>query len=115
MSAIHVLERLDERFHCVVHKAIPAGNNAAGFSWKSVCLAAGMNKTVLAEGTGPGQISTAEKASVLAGDTLEIEMTIAMFSGGVTIAQVNALVDGKYANWLTILQQKYDQWGRVYT
>lgn len=73
MSRLHVLsgDPTSGAYTIVVHDATPAGNNSAGFSWSSVIVASGLATTIMAEGTGPGQISTAERASVLAGTTLE--------------------------------------------
>jgi hypothetical protein len=60
----------------ILHSAVPAGNNAIGNSWKNTLIAAGRNKTSMVEGTDLGQITTAEKASIVAGDVIEIPGTI---------------------------------------
>lgn len=72
MSHIHVLaESNGNVYTVVVHIATPAGNNSAGVLWSDAVKNSGRNVSVLAIGTGPGQITTAEMASVTNGLTLE--------------------------------------------
>lgn len=73
MSALHVLlGRDDHTYKCVVHTSIPVGNNLAGKPWRASLLASGLGgKTGLPVGTGPGQITTAEKAQIDAGELIE--------------------------------------------
>jgi len=94
MAKIHALD-FDVTGICrvVLHTPIPSGNNIVGNSWKAIWVAAGRNITALAEGTGIGQITTAEKASVIAGDVIEIasEVPIDIVKQGA--AAVNTFVD----------------------
>lgn len=79
MSDYHVLEQDGYHLRVIHHFAMPAGNNAVGVSWKAAGLAAGvLGTTRLVEGTGPGQITTAEKAQITAGDVVEIEVIVAI-------------------------------------
>jgi hypothetical protein len=73
MSKLHILagNPVSNEFTIVVHAPTPGTNNTAGFSWSSVLVAAGRATTIMTEGAGPGQITTAERAGVLAGTTLE--------------------------------------------
>ena len=68
MAQVHVLEYADGRFRCVIHTATPSGDNSANIPWATVFLATGRSgRTVLVEGTGPGQITAEEKAQIQAG------------------------------------------------
>ena len=94
MSKIHVLETNAGEARVVLHSAMPAGNNSVGVSWKDAALNSGQQgTTVLMEGTGAGQITTAELADVTAGDVLEVAGTIPVDSGGGTAASINEMAD----------------------
>jgi len=104
MAKIHAFD-FQEGGVCrvVLHTAMASGNNAVGNSWKNVWLAAGRNTTGMVEGTGIGQISTAEKASVVAGDVIEISAQIpnnVVVQGAVA---VNAFAD----QIITAMKAKY--------
>ena len=76
MSAIHVLTgKGDNTYLCVVHIAIPNTNNPVGTNWRAALINSGIGgKTILAEGTGPGQITTQEKALIASGALYEITL-----------------------------------------
>lgn len=72
MLNIHVLAGNGSgMFTAVIHTPTPAGNNAAGVPWSTALVNSGMNKTIMTEGTGAGQITTAEKAQIAAGTVIE--------------------------------------------
>lgn len=73
MSFIHVLGgRSDLTYECILHIPIPVGNNPAGIPWRSALLNSGLGgRTRMVEGTGPGQITSAEKAQIAAGELFE--------------------------------------------
>jgi len=72
MSSIHVLAGNGSNLYtAVIHIATPAGNNAVGVSWATALVNSGMAKTTMTAGTGPGQISTSEKAQIEAGTVIE--------------------------------------------
>lgn len=71
MSAIHILNGSGDTYTVVVHIAVPGGNNAAGVLWSDAVKNSGRNQTVMVTGTGAGQITSAEAASVVAGTVLE--------------------------------------------
>lgn len=77
MAKIHVLTAGAQAnlYTVVVHDTTPAGNNSAGVAWSDAVKNSGLAATSMQEGTGAGQITTAEKASVLAGTTLEATFT----------------------------------------
>lgn len=72
MAAIHVLEAGGlNLYRVVVHSATPQGNNSAGVAWSAALVGSGRATTVMAEGSGPGQISTEEKALIESGAVIE--------------------------------------------
>jgi|SRR6185369_1201665 hypothetical protein len=71
MANIHVLSGNGGIYRAVMHTQTPAGNNAVGVSWVNAIVNSGMNKTVMTEGAGAGQITTAEKNQILAGTVIE--------------------------------------------
>lgn len=77
MSRLHVLDGTGtpNTFRIVLHEATPGGNNSAGITWVLALVNSGRAHTVMTEGAGAGQITTAEKAAVEAGTTLEATFT----------------------------------------
>jgi hypothetical protein len=73
MAKLHVLEGNpgSNSFTVVVHIATPAGNNSAGIAWSDALKNAGLNRTQMTEGVGPGLITTAEKQAIEAGTLIE--------------------------------------------
>ena len=113
MSALHILDQDNGQFRCVAHQAVPEGSNTAGVTWKNVILGAGLNVTFMTEGTLPGQISTAEKAQVAAGDVVEAAFTIPLHSGGTSNAQIDAYTLAEFNNWANAMKLKYAYFGKV--
>lgn len=113
MALVHVLEKSDTHYRVVIHKPVPAGSNNAGFTWKNVILGAGLNTTAMVEGALPGQISTAEKATIIAGDVFEVVLSLPLFSGGTSTGQVAAIINESYDQRIQDLQERYGQWGRA--
>ena len=113
MSALHILDQDNGQFRCVAHQPVPAGSNTAGITWKNIILGAGLNFTTLVEGTLPGQITTAEKAQITAGDVVEAAFTIPLHSGGTSNAQIDAYALAEFANWRNAMQLKYAYFGKV--
>ena len=72
MAKIHVLEAgAVNTYRVAVHIATPAGNNSAGVAWSAAVANSGRANTVLSEGNGPGQISTAEMNQIQNGSLIE--------------------------------------------
>jgi hypothetical protein len=113
MSVLHVLDQTNGIYRCVVHRPTPAGNNSAGVSWRDVIKAAGLNATTLAEGTLPGQITTAEKDQVIAGDVFEVALSIALRAGGSENAQIDAAALAAHQQAVAALAEKYAWFGKV--
>jgi len=113
MSALHILDQSNGQFRCVAHQAVPAGSNTAGVTWKNVLLGAGLNVTSMTEGMLPGQISTAEKAQIVAGDVVEAAFTIPLHSGGTDNAKIDAYALSEFNNWVANVADKYAYFGKV--
>jgi hypothetical protein len=117
MAQVHVLEYSDGRFRIILHTATPTGNNGAGFSWSSLLLMKGYSgRTVMTEGTGPGQISPEEKAQILAGTLLEFELRLEA-APTITGAQLQTLLQNQAPDLITAQMQQWQQelrfWGAV--
>jgi len=97
MAEIHVLTGNGDSWNVVFHIPIPVLNNAVGQPYRTVLVNSGIGgSTVLGEGTGPGQITTAEKASIQAGAVYEVSLSYPFESGGTTPAQLLATVRALY-------------------
>lgn len=105
MSKLHVLEAsgVPNMYRVILHEATPVGNNSAGVSWASALVGSGAAKTRMIEGSGPGQITTAEKAAVEAGTTVEGEFYF-QDNPGDNAATRNAALDTHATRYLAILQ-----------
>ena len=115
MSALHILEAdTAGNYRVAIHTAVPAGNNTAGVKWKAAALAAGRTGTTeLTEGTGPGQISTAEKAAILSGDVAEIVVRIPIDSTSWTAAKITAQVKTITDEWQARVANELRRYGQV--
>jgi len=116
MSKVHVLNSdTSGNFNVVLHTAVVAGNNSAGKSWKNCMLNSGRaGTTVLLEGTGPGQITTAEKAQVTSGDVWEMQTTITVdvnLSGQALLNLATELCDAFIAEYKTRMQRELKYFG----
>jgi hypothetical protein len=75
MAQIHVISGgTNGIYTAVVHANTPAGNNSVGTPWATAIVnsrSASASVSVLTEGTGPGQITTAELAALTNGTVIE--------------------------------------------
>jgi len=111
MSKIHILEGSTNGIYGIVlHFPMPAGNNQAGFPWKDCWVNSGRNVTRLVEGTGPGEISTAEKVSVEAGDVIEFSTSLARDSVG-GASSLTAWADQVISDYQNKLQAEFKYFG----
>ncbi len=113
MSKIHVLENTNKKYKVVLHFTVPTGNNSAGNSWKDCALAQGLGATVMQEGYGVGQITPAEKNSIVAGDVIEVTDTILAESGNASVESLDEMADKIIAEKKKTLQEKYKYYGYV--
>lgn len=115
MAKIHVLEGSGSPpgiFRVIVHANTPAGNNSAGVSWATALINSGRAFTRMVEGNGAGQITTAEKASVLAGTVMEGAYVISddvTFTGPQRAAYLDSMADRFIAEMMATagLELKY--------
>lgn len=117
MSKIHVLTASDREYRVVLHTDMPSGNNSAGKTWKDSYFQDRKNRatdvvdSVLATGTGSGNITSSELASVNSADVIEIVTTVLLESGGTNSTQLDAIVDQVISDELSKLQQVYKYFG----
>lgn len=112
MALIHVLAAdRSGLFSCVLHVAVPTGSNAAGTTWKDAFLASGRSgRTVMTEGLLAGQITTAEKAQIAAGDIVEFVFEMNAERGGGTLADVQATLLADASAFRAIANGTLDSW-----
>lgn len=96
MSKIHVLNGGGGSYQLIIHTNTPVGVNSVANSWKSVVVAAAVASTSsMIVGTGIGQISSSEAASIIAGDVLEFKAALGENSDGTTPTSTQL---GNFAN-----------------
>ena len=118
MANSHILEQTAPgRFRVVYHVAIPATNNAAAVSWRTIMAArvaasvlAGNPASVLPDGDGTnGTISAAEKAQIVSGAVYEAVRD----EKGQSLAAFAGMFTQRSAEILAGLQARFQQYGRV--
>ena len=98
MSDIHVLNRQGQRrWRLVFHYPVPNVNNAVGVNFRTAIVNAGLAQTVLQEGTGPGEISTAELALINNGEIFEAVHSFEVESGGTSNADLIEAIEELYS------------------
>lgn len=111
MSKIHILKGNNKEYRAVLHFATPSGSNSAGKSWKDCALEGGIGATILPEGDGVGQITAVEKASIVAGDVIEISDSILVESGDASVASLNEMANKLIDSTKESMQIKYKYYG----
>lgn len=136
MAKIHVLAaNLKGAYKIVAHIAVLSGNNSANKTWKSVLLAANLtgdkaktrphatipgdrvyNASVLETGENghSWQISSAELAELVAGDKIELSISVPT-KGNVSLAEVELLTDAEIIALVGKTKLKYKYYGLVHT
>ena len=108
MANWHALEGSDDgnSFRIAFHIAIPAGNNRVSVSYRTALIASGIGgTTILVEGVGPGQIATAEKAQIAAGEVYEhIENVVT--NPGETAAALQARITAMHTALATSVRDR---------
>ena len=103
MSDIHVLLAAEtgDSIQVVFHFPVPDANNSVGVNYRTALVASGKGgTTTMTEGTGPGQIVSAEKTAIEAGEVYEHIRSISraeIISGGTSPAQLLSTVRHFYA------------------
>ncbi len=120
MADMHVLESSGDglSWKIVMHFAVPDTNNAVSVNHRTALVNSGVGgTTVLVEGTGPGQILTAEKALIDTGEIFEHVAEFRVESGGTSTAQLRASIQGFYAaeksRMLALLQSRLRYYGHT--
>jgi hypothetical protein len=97
MSQWHVLggDTNGNSYTVAFHLPIPSANNRAGVNYQTALVNSGIGgKTIMATGTGPGQISSTEVTQIQAGSVYEYVYSYATNPGNdinTDIANLNAL------------------------
>ncbi len=91
MADMHVLTSGHGEWRVVMHFAVPDANNAVTVNYRAALVSSGLGgTTALTEGTGPGEIPTAEKGQVESGAMYEHSASFRVESGGTSNAQLQA-------------------------
>lgn len=98
MSDIHVLDGTGNGgVRVVFHFAVPSANNDVAVNWRTALVNSGLGgSTAMAEGTGPGQIATAEKSQLEAGEVHEYPVEFPVRSGGTAAAELRVSLRALY-------------------
>lgn len=100
MSDIHVIDgNLDGEYGVVMHFAVPSTNNSVGVNWRDTLVRSGLaSVSVLPDGDGfGGTIDAAEKTQLANGEVVEHVETVLAESGGITNADLQAILRSRYA------------------
>lgn len=110
MARVHVLDSSGPTTRLVFHIAIPAtGNNSAGTQWRTAVRWGVLPRTsVMAVGTNPGQILTAENTQLANGEIHEVVQTVDI-AAGLSVAQANAALDELHADRTAALLAKLQE------
>jgi hypothetical protein len=98
MAKVHVMVASgvgdDALFSGYAHALTPAGSNDSGTTWKAALVASGMARTQMTSvGTGPGQITQAEKDLIESGDIIEARFTFGLKDDNGVVLTGQPLID----------------------
>ena len=80
------------------HFAVADADNEVGVNYRTALINSGLGGTsAMAEGTGAGQITTAELAQVAAGELYEYSISVPLESGATNNAEMLATARAMYA------------------
>lgn len=98
MAEIHVLTGdADGNVSVAMHFAVPNQNNSVGVNYRTALVNSQIGgSTAMVEGAGPGQITTAEKAQIEAGERYEYPIAFPVASGGLAPAKIRAALRSLY-------------------
>lgn len=99
MADIHVLlgDGID-KWTLVFHFAIASANNAVSINYRTALVNSGLGGTSsMVEGSGAGEITTAELAQVAAGELFEHRLSLPLESGATDNAEMLASARAMYA------------------
>ena len=114
MADLHILSQDGREFTAAYHLAIPASNNSAGVSWRTVVLRTGGGTTTLPDGDGTeGTIAAAEKALIESGALVELVRTERWEAGWPTGAQLDAIHARVSAEYQSDMLARYAHYGET--
>lgn len=98
MADIHVLAGGGrDRWTLLFHFAVPDQNNNVDVSYRTALVNSNLGGvSSMAEGTGPGQIATAELALLQAGELYEFSLSFLAESGATNNAELLAVIRAEY-------------------
>jgi len=117
MADIHILTGDGiEQWTIAAHYAIPDTTNEVSVNYRTALINSGLGGTSqLAEGTGAGQITTAEMAQIAAGELFEYTFSFYAESGATTNAQLLSAVrneyNGRQSRVIASLQRRLKYYG----
>ena len=98
MADIHVLDGNGTTWRIAMHLAVPDINNPVGVKYRTALVNSGLGgTTAMAEGVGAGQISSAEKTLVEAGELYEHIASFRAESGGTSAEDLRNALQQFYA------------------
>ncbi len=102
----------------VFHFAVPDVDNNVGINYRTVLVNSDLGgSTSMTEGAGAGEIATAEKAQIEAGELYEHTLSVPIESGATDNAEMLALARELYARdearIISVLQRKLKYYGYV--
>ena len=98
----------------VMHFPVPDQNNEVGVNYRIALVNSGLGGTSMTEGTGPGQISAAEKAQIDAGEVYEHSIQFLAESGANTLAELLAAAREAYAREQARVTARFESQLRYY-
>lgn len=109
MADIHVLAGDGSgNWSFVFHYAVPNDDNDVGVSIRTALVNSGIGGgTNMAEGAGPGEITTAEKSLVETGEVFEYPFSFAAESGATNNAEMVTAVKAQYTRLQSVI------WARI--
>ena len=119
MADIHVLEGNDSgRWQVAIHSAVPDAVNPIGVNWRTALVNSGLGGTsTMAEGTGPGQIGTAELATITSGAVCEHIFSFRVEGNGDDLAVIRDALRVAHAREsalvITKLQERLKYYGHT--
>lgn len=101
MADIHVLAGNGLRHWTLAfHFAVPDQTNSVNVNYRTALINSGIGGTsAMTEGTGPGQITTAELALIEAGELCEFILSFLAESGATNNAELLAAIRAEYAKY----------------
>lgn len=119
MADMHILGGDGKRrWTVVMHFPVPDVNNVVGISYRTALVNSEIgSETIMAEGVGPGQITTAEKVQIEAGELFEHLISFLAESGGTSLVELRDALRAEYArqeaNMIAEVQLKLKYFGHT--